>query len=128
MRYLLDTHVFLWAIASDRRLTKTANEILFQRGNEFFLSAGSVWEIVTKSQTGKLSLPTPVAGYISRHMVINRVQSLTISFEHAARIEQLPRHHRDPFDRILAAQSIEERMPLISGDPVFSKYQVDVVW
>jgi len=126
--YLLDTHTFLWAIAGDRRLSATANEILFQPSNEFFLSAGSVWEIVIKSQIGKLPLPSPVAGYIKRHLALNRARVLPISFEHVLRIEQLPLRHSDPFDRILAAQSIEERVPIVSGDPIFKKYPVKLIW
>ena len=128
MKYLLDTHTFLWAIAEDRRLSTTANEILFAPTSEFFLSAGSIWEIVIKTQIGKLSLPSPVAGYIKRHLALNRAQVLPISFEHVLRVEQLPLHHRDPFDRILAAQSIEEKMPILSGDPVFRKYPVKLMW
>lgn len=128
MKYLLDTHVFLWAIAGDRRISEKAHEVLFQKSHDFFLSAGSVWEIVMKVQVGKLPLPARLAPYLKRQMAANRVQVLPISFAHVVRIEQLPLHHRDPFDRILVAQSIEEEMLLVSADPEFRRYPVKVVW
>ena len=128
MNYILDTHTFLWATTDDRRLSGIATEVFTNQHSNLFLSAASVWEIVIKTQVGKLSLPTPVAGYIKRQIVINRAQVLPISFEHVLRIEQLPLHHSDPFDRILAAQSIEEKMPIVSGDPLFKKYPVKLIW
>jgi PIN domain nuclease of toxin-antitoxin system len=128
MRCLLDTHTFLWATADDGRLSRAAAEIFTNGNNELFLSVASVWEIVIKVQIGKLPLPSPVAGYVKRQLAVNRVQTLPVSFEHVLRVEQLPLHHGDPFDRILVAQSMEEKMPIISGDPIFKKYPAKLMW
>ena len=128
MKYLLDAHTFLWATSDDRRLSGTASEIFTNRSNELFLSAAGVWEVMIKAQIGKLPLPLPVASYLKRQLALNRIQVLPIGFEHIVRIEQLPLHHRDPFDRILVAQSIEEKMPIVSADPVLRRYPVKVVW
>ena len=128
MKYLLDTHTFLWAIASDPRQSDGAKKILSEANHEFFLSVASVWEIVIKSQVGKLPLPAPVADYVKRHLELNRTQVLPISFQHVLRVEQFPLHHHDPFDRLLAAQSMEEKMPILSSDALLRKYPVTVVW
>ena len=128
MKYLLDTHTFLWAIEDDPRLSAAAAEMFMNRQNELFLSAASVWEIVIKTQVGKLRLPSPVAGFLKQHLELNRVRVLPITFPHVLRVEQFPLHHHDPFDRLLAAQSIEEKMPILSADALLRKYPVTVVW
>jgi PIN domain nuclease of toxin-antitoxin system len=128
VRALLDTHAFLWAITDDRRLSRKAQTVLASGQNEIFLSVAGVWEILTKVQIGKLRLPLPVGPYVKRQMARHNVQVLPLRLEHVLRLEQLPMHHRDPFDRILVAQSIEEKLPIISFDPLLARYPVAIVW
>ena len=127
MRALLDTHVFLWAIADDRRLSRRAQKI-FTGPNDLWLSAASVWEIPIKVQAGKLPLPQPSGPYPVKQAAENRIEILPIRLDHILRIESMAMHRRDPFDRVLVAQSIEEKLPLITADPVFERYPVEVIW
>jgi len=92
------------------------------------ISIASIWEIITKVQVGKLTLPKPVANYLSEKLKANGVLILPITFDHVKRLEELPLYHRDPFDRILIAQSLEETVPVITSDPLFARYSVEVIW
>jgi PIN domain nuclease of toxin-antitoxin system len=87
-----------------------------------------VWEIVVKVQTGKLPLPSPAGPYVVKELVRNNVELLPITLDHVLRLERLPLHHRDPFDRILIAQSLQERLPILTSDPMFQRYPVEVIW
>jgi len=127
MRALLDTHAFLWAISDDKRLSRQAQK-LFVGPSDLFLSMASIWEIVIKAQIGRLKLPSPVGPYIVKKMVENRVGTLPITLDHVFAVESLPMHHRDPFDRMLIAQSLQEKLPLVTADPVFEKYPIRVIW
>lgn len=95
---------------------------------DVWISVASLWEIVAKVQSGKLSLPRPAAGYLIAQLTANGVSVLPLTLDHVLRLEEIPLHHRDPFDRILIAQSIEEKLPLITADPLFNHYQVEVIW
>ena len=127
MRALLDTHAFLWGIAGDRRMSGRARD-LFVGPSELSLSLASIWEILIEVQTGKLALPRPVGPYVVKKLAENNVGILPISLDHLLEFEGLPLLHRDPFDRILIAQSMKEGWPIISGDPMFKKYPVKVIW
>jgi PIN domain nuclease of toxin-antitoxin system len=127
MKALLDTHTFLWAISDDPRLSRRAQKT-FTGPNDLWLSVASIWEILIKAQTGKLPLPGPAGPYLVRKLGENRIEVLPIKLDHVLAIEKLAEHHRDPFDRILVAQSIEEDLPLITADPIFELYPVDVIW
>jgi PIN domain nuclease of toxin-antitoxin system len=127
MRALLDTHAFLWAIADDKRLSRRAQKI-FTGPNDLWLSVASFWEILIKVRTGKLPLPEPSGQYLVRKAAENRIEVLPIKLDHVLRIESLEEHHRDPFDRILIAQSIEEKLPLVTSDPHFERYPIEVIW
>jgi PIN domain nuclease of toxin-antitoxin system len=127
MRALLDTHVFLWAIADDKRLSRRAQKI-FTGPNDLWLSAASVWEILIKVQAGKLPLPQPSGPYLIKQAAANRIEVLPITLDHILRIGSLTMHHHDPFDRVLIAQSIEEKLPLVTSDPHFEGYPVEVIW
>jgi PIN domain nuclease of toxin-antitoxin system len=127
MRALLDTHTFLWAIADDPRLSRRAQKI-FTDPNDLWLSAASVWEILIKVQTGKLPLPQPAGPYLVKQAAENRIEVLPITLDHILRIESLGMHHRDPFDRVLIAQSIQEKLPLVTADPHFERYPIEVIW
>ncbi len=127
MRTLLDTHAFLWGIAGDRRMSQHARDI-FIGPSDLSMSIASIWEILIKVQVGKLNLPSPASLYIISKLAENRIESLPINLDHLLAFEGLPRHHRDPFDRILIAQALEEGLPILTADPQFSRYPVKVIW
>jgi PIN domain nuclease of toxin-antitoxin system len=127
MRALLDTHAFLWGIGGDRRMSQPARDIFIGPSN-LSMSIASIWEILIKMQVGKLNLPQPVGSFVFRKLAENKIETLPIHLDHLLAFERLPMHHRDPFDRILIAQSIEEGLPIITADPWFARYPVDVIW
>ena len=126
-RVLLDTHVFLWAITADARLSRTHRRIYMDGTSELWLSVASVWEMLIKSGLGKLSVPKPAAAWIAKQMELNRVSLLPIRPSHLARLETLPPFHRDPFDRMLVAQANAESLSILSDDAVVRKYAVSVL-
>jgi PIN domain nuclease of toxin-antitoxin system len=126
MKILLDTHTFLWAITEEKRLSQEARRLI--ASSECWWSVVSLWEAIQKVQVGKLSLPLPSGAFLTTELSSNGVHLLPVSFGHVLRVESLPLHHRDPFDRMLIAQSIEEGWPIITADPVFERYPVDVIW
>lgn len=127
-RLLLDTHVFLWWVEDSPQLSTAARELMQQLENECFLSVASSWEMAVKASIGKLKLALPIKEYVPQHLAANQFQELPISFRHAARVESLAFHHRDPFDRLLAAQALEEELILISADGIFDRYSVLRIW
>jgi len=128
MTILLDTHAFLWWITDDPQLSGTAQALIRDPQNTLLLSAASAWEIAIKVALGKLPLPEPPDVYVPRQMALNRVSPLSISMEHSLGVFALPMHHRDPFDRILIAQSRSLNIPLLSADPLVKAYPVRVIW
>ena len=126
MRVLLDTHTFIWAITDERRLSPRARSLI--ASSELWWSVVSLWEAIQKAQVGKLSLQLPAGPFLTGELSSNHVRLLPVSLSHVLRIEELPLHHRDPFDRLLIAQSIEEGWPIITADPWFARYPVDVIW
>jgi PIN domain nuclease of toxin-antitoxin system len=127
MKAILDTHAFLWALAGDARMSSRARDI-FAGSTDLSLSIASVWEILIKVQSGKLNFPRPAGPYLLSRLAENRIKRLSISIDHLLAFERLPMHHRDPFDRILIAQSIEENWPIITADPMFKQYPIRVIW
>lgn len=128
MNVLLDTHALLWWIMNDPRLSAKATSVIAAPENTIYVSAASAWEITIKTQIGKLKLVQPVDRYIPAQVTTNGFVDLPISMAHALHIHSLPLHHRDPFDRILVAQSQLENMPILSADPMLSCYAVDLIW
>ncbi len=127
MKAILDTHAFLWALAGDARMSRHARDI-FAGPADLSLSIASIWEILIKVQSGKLNFPRPAGPYVISKLAENRIKSLPISIDHLLALERLPMHHRDPFDRILIAQGLEEKLPIITSDPLFRNYPVEVIW
>ena len=121
MKLLLDTHVLLWALANDRRLTATQRAAI--ETGELYLSAASVWEIGIKRALGKLDVPASVI----ETAVDAGCRSVPITWSHAAVASDLPPHHMDPFDRMLIAQAGLEGMTLVSSDAKFADYDVEVI-
>ena len=127
MKALLDTHTFLWAITQEGKLSRRAQQI-YTGSNDLWVSVASVWEILIKVQAGRLPLPEPAGPYLVKKLLKDKIEVLPITLDHVLSIESLPPHHRDPFDRLLIAQSIEEGWPIITADPLFERYPVEVIW
>jgi PIN domain nuclease of toxin-antitoxin system len=127
-KILLDTHAFIWWIEDSPRLSTNAKKLLENLENECFLSLASCWELAIKSSIGKIKLTLPIRDFIPQHLAANDFKQLSISFRHIARVESLEFHHRDPFDRLIAAQALEEKMILFSVDKVFDYYGVERIW
>ena len=126
MKVLIDTHVLLWGLQGEEKLSRRVKTLL--PAADVWISVASVWEIITKVQGGKLTIPTPVGDYLSTKLKANGVLVLQITLDHVKRLEGLPLHHRDPFDRILIAQSLEENLPIVTSDPWFARYPINVIW
>jgi PIN domain nuclease of toxin-antitoxin system len=121
-RYLLDTQILLWALTDDPRLSGEHKRIYLDRKSELFLSVASIWEIIIKVGIGKLQMPTPAVAYLRKQLELNGIMTLPIRLRHLAELETLPPVHRDPFDRMLLAQSAAEDMPLVTADEQIHKY------
>lgn len=128
MRVLLVTHVFLWWVEGDRELPARARKVISDPASECLFSLASVWELAIKSSLGKLVLATPVQRYVVEHLAATAFTLLEIAFSCVGRVESLPRHHGDPFDRLLIAQEAEEDLPIVTADPVFRRYGTKRIW
>ncbi len=128
MRYLLDTHTFLWWNLGSPQLSLICRALVEDQDNEIYLSAGSAWEIAIKVQIGKLALPESPNQYVLGRAVLNGFRLLPIAADHALDTYALPLLHRDPFDRILVAQSRIEGLPILTADPLISQYEVKTIW
>jgi PIN domain nuclease of toxin-antitoxin system len=124
MKILIDTHIFLWFINNDPQLNSTAKTLL-ESDVELLLSVASLWEIAIKVSTGKMTLPKPFEIFIPEQLQQNEIAILPIEMDHLTYITTLAFHHRDPFDRLLIAQSIVEGISIVSMDAVFDLYKVD---
>ncbi len=127
MRVLLDTHAFLWFVAGDERLSPKAGDAIAD-ADDALLSVGSCWEIAIKASLGKLTLTSPVERFLTEQIAFNRLELLHIELPHATRLATLPWPHRDPFDRLLAAQALHEKVAMVSADSVFREYGVKRIW
>jgi PIN domain nuclease of toxin-antitoxin system len=123
---LLDTHAFLWWCEDSAELSPKAREAM--KANDCFVSFASFWEIGIKVSLGKLKLPGIFDRYLAEQMSLNGFEQLEISFRHIARVSSLLFHHRDPFDRLLAAQALEEDLAIVSRDPAFKAYGIEQIW
>lgn len=128
MRFLLDTHALLWWLFDDPRLSGTVREIVADPGNQLLVSSASAWEISTKHRLGKLPAVGQLARDISGWVVRAGFGELPVTIPHAQRAGSWPQAHRDPFDRMLAAQSALEELPLISQDPALAAFGIRLVW
>ena len=128
MRVLLDTHTFLWWVMDSPRLSTQSRQIITDGNNAIFLSAVSGWEMAIKAQYGRLQLPKTPDLFVAEQLALNAFQSLPVQMSHALHVYTLPQHHRDPFDRLLIAQSQLEDMPLLSADSEIGAYNVHVIW
>ena len=129
MSCLLDTHAFLWWIGPHERLSAKAHQAVSD-GGDVYVSAVAIWELAIKSRIGRLTIADDFRSRITAELVANDFQVLPVELEHALAVHDLPDHlaHKDPFDRLLAAQALVEKIPLVSRDCVFDDYGVERLW
>lgn len=128
MRLLLDTQTFLWWVQDAPALSAKAHAAIAKPENDCLLSLASCWEMAIKLSLGKLKLPTTIDRFIPEQLALNGFQQLSIDFRHVVCVTRLPWHHRDPFDRLLAAQALEEGIAVVSADHIFRRYGVRRIW
>lgn len=128
MKLLLDTHTFIWWDSEPDRLSPQALALCQDRRNILLLSVVSVWEMQIKLQLGKLRLALPLKEIIETQQQTNNIEILPVTLAHVLALENLPVHHKDPFDRLLVAQAMVEGAALVSGDPNIARYAVQIVW
>jgi PIN domain nuclease of toxin-antitoxin system len=128
MRVLIDTCAFLWLASDAEELSNTAKHFFFEDKNDFFLSIASIWELAIKLSLKKLELLEPLDKLITNQIQTNGITLLEIDFRHVVRIATLPFHHRDPFDRLLVSQAIEEKMAILSSDMLLDNYSIQRIW
>ncbi len=121
MKYLIDTHIFIWFVESSPNLSRTAKKIIENQSNEIFISIAALWEISIKTSIGKLKIKGTYDSVID-DLNDNLIEILPLEFVHTVENNRLPFHHRDPFDRIMIAQAIVENIDFISADAVFDDY------
>lgn len=127
MRWLLDTHVWLWMLTAPERIHRAAADVIEDTGNQLLLSAASSWEIAIKYSIDRLPLPEAPETYVPARIRASGVDSLPITHTHALRVAALPRHHDDPFDRLLVAQAQVESLTVITADPAVGRYDIRVL-
>jgi PIN domain nuclease of toxin-antitoxin system len=128
MRVLIDTHAFLWFVLNDLQLSKRALAIIQDPANQVCVSPATYWEIAIKVGLKKLELRTDYDDFMQRGIAGNRFEILPIETKHTSLLIQLPLHHRDPFDRLLVAQAMQEQIPVVSADVQLDAYGVTRLW
>jgi PIN domain nuclease of toxin-antitoxin system len=128
VRLLLDTHAFLWWVGAGRDLSRRARSAVGSGRNECFVSIASGWEIAIKVSLGVVRVEGALERFLPEQLAANGFQPLPIDLRHCARVATLPFHHRDPFDRLLAAQALEGDLAMVTADPAFTKYGIKRVW
>ena len=129
MSYLLDTSSFLWFVYDDTQLSDVGKSLISDPGTTKYLSLASIWELAIKANLGRgLVLHEPFPKFIDGQLRTNQFQLLRINISHLKRVHEWPLHHRDPFDRLLIAQSQVENIPVITSDAAFVSYEIQRVW
>jgi PIN domain nuclease of toxin-antitoxin system len=121
MKALLDTHIVLWYVTDDNKLRQEVIDLIENQENQIYISIASLWEMSIKASIGKLNLTQPIEDFIGQN-----IHLLPIGLEHITAIQSLPFHHRDPFDRMLIAQSMVENLVLVSEDSQFKNYEINL--
>ena len=128
MKFLLDTQAFLWFVLKDRALSQVACDLIVDPLNDILLSPASYWEIAIKVSIGKYQIPGNFETWMEHQIQVNELEILPIKVAHAAAIVTLPFHHKDPFDRLLVAQALTEKIPIVSVDAVLDNYTITRYW
>jgi PIN domain nuclease of toxin-antitoxin system len=121
---LLDTHALVWALAEPERIAEAARREIADSANDVYVSAATAWEIAIKVGLGKLAVAPDLKDWLPDQLSAARFVPLPVSVAHALGVERLPRHHRDPFDRLLIAQAVVEGMTIVTRDRIFDRYSV----
>jgi PIN domain nuclease of toxin-antitoxin system len=125
---LIDSHVLIWSYFDEQKLNRVAAATLADPANQVLVSAASLWEIAIKISVGKLQLSEPFEDFVQHGVADNGVPIIPIEPRHAAEVIGLPQHHRDPFDRMIVAQALIEKLPVVSSDSVLDKYGIQRIW
>jgi PIN domain nuclease of toxin-antitoxin system len=128
MDLLLDTHAFLWAAASPSRLGPRARRAILDPRNRVYLSLASVWEMAIKASLGKLRLSAPLSELVARAQSEQGITLLPLELDPVLRVQDLPWHHRDPFDRLIIAQAVAGSLAIVGRDSTFDAYPVRRIW
>ena len=128
MKYLLDTHTLLWIISNDQKLSEKTKKIYLNTENIIFFSLASIWEMAIKINLKKLSIEEPLKDFIQSQIKSNDIKILNIEIKHILSLENLPYYHRDPFDRLIISQSMNENIQILSSDKVFDLYPIKRIW
>ena len=127
MKLLLDTHIFLWFIEADSKLTEQCRNLIEDSNNEIFLSSISIWESIIKYSTGRLPLPEPPADFLPKQRERHQIISLPVDEESVRLLPTLPAHHRDPFDRMMICQALHHGLTFVTVDGAIREYPVPVL-
>ena len=125
---LLDTHVLLWALGEPEKLSRRAKKAIESAEDDLLVSAASAWEIATKFRLGKLPMAAELVRTYAASLAQLRASEIPITSAHALRAGGMAGDHRDPFDRVIAAQALSEKLTLVTADPIFSQLGVAVTW
>ena len=128
MKLLLDTHALIWWWTDDARLSTRARKLILDADNTIYISAASAWEIAIKQRIGKLEGVQYASEQFARLVAADGFEHLPMRYEHALRAGSYEATHRDPFDRMLAAQSEVENLPLVSRDPLMKAFSCKTIW
>jgi PIN domain nuclease of toxin-antitoxin system len=126
--YLLDTHTLLWASDDDPRLGKKARAAILDESSTLAVSVASAWELSIKVRPGGLQLAPNVVSWFTQATTVGRIQVLAVELSHLAELETLPKHHGDPFDRLLICQALALDLTILTKDHAFKKYKVKTLW
>jgi PIN domain nuclease of toxin-antitoxin system len=119
MRLLLDTHTFIWYVTDNPRLSAHVKLVIEDENNEKLVSIASIWEMAIKHSIGRLNFSLPFIEFVRQQLTVSNIGLLEINLQHIEVVASLPLHHRDPFDRLIIAQSMAEQIPILSVDAIF---------
>ena len=128
MRLLLDTHTFIWYVTDNPRLSAHVKLVIEDENNEKLVSIASIWEMAIKHSIGRLNFSLPFIEFVRQQLTVSNIGLLEINLQHIEVVASLPLHHRDPFDRLIIAQSMAEQIPILSVDAIFDAYAIARVW
>ena len=128
MKLLLDTHAFLWFVSGDDRLPLATRDLIRSAEHEVWLSAVSIWEVVVKQRIGRLPLPAPAWSYVTRQRARHGIDALALDEAAIEHLDKLPDVHRDPFDRMLICQAIQNDLQIVTDDQAICRYPIKTLW
>jgi PIN domain nuclease of toxin-antitoxin system len=128
MRLLLDTHTFIWYVTDNPRLSAHVKLLIEDENNEKLVNIASIWEMAIKHSIGRLNFSLPFMEFVGQQLTVSNIGLLEINLQHIEVVASLPLHHRDPFDRLIIAQSMAEQIPILSVDAIFDAYAIARLW